>query len=97
MANTVKNYTVYNLTLTNADTEYSQAISESRCYVRVHSADLTASARIAFTSAALSTGEMIFAGAEWHTPEPFAYGAKTIYLRTPNAGAIFQIIVFEID
>lgn len=97
MANRVKNYTLYNLTLTLADTEYSQAITDNSCYVRVHSSDLTASARIALTSADLPTGEVVFAGAEWSTPEPFAYGAKTIFLRTPNAGAIFQIVVFEID
>lgn len=97
MANTTKNYSCTELTLTNANTEYSQALTEQRCFLRVHSADLSASARIAFSSAALPTGEIIFAGSEWFTPAPLAMGAKTVYLRTPNAGAVFQIIVFEID
>ena len=96
-SNRIKNYTLYNLTLTLADTEYSQVISENSCYVRVHSADLTSQARISLTSAGLSTGEIIFQGGEWFTPEPFGFGVKTIFLRSPNAGAIYQIIVFELD
>ena len=97
MANVVKNYTLYALTLTNANTEYSQAISDQRCFVRIHSSDLTSQARLAFTASGSATGEIIFPGSEWSTPVPFAPGVKTVYLQSPNAGAIYQIVTFEID
>ncbi len=97
MGNTVKNYVLYNLTLTLANTEYSQALTEDRCFIRIHSTDLSSSARLSFTAAGSGTGEIIFAGAEWFTPAPMANGAKTVYLQSPNAGAVFQIVVFEIQ
>lgn len=97
MERRVKNYTLYNLTLTLAATTYSQAITDSSCLVRVGAADLSSTARVALSSAAVTTGRVIFQGAEWFTPRPLAYGSKTIYLRSDNAGAIYQIEVWELD
>lgn len=94
---TVKNYTVYNVTLTDANTEYSQVITDDKCYVRVHAADLTSQFRVALSSANLATGELIFQGSEWSPPAPFDFGDKTIFLRTPNAGAVIQIAVWELS
>mgnify|MGYP001615676800 CR=1 FL=1 len=97
MTNAVKNYTLYNLVLVNANQEYSQAITANRCHVRIHAADLSSTARLSFTALGSATGEVLFQGSEWFTPEPFGHGDKTIYMQSPNAGVTFQIIIFEVN
>jgi hypothetical protein len=97
MERRVKNYTLYNLTLTLANTEYTQAITSNSCFVRVCSADLTSTARVSLTVAGSATGRVIFQGSEWFTPRPLGFGVKNIYMQTQNAGAVYQIEVFELD
>lgn len=96
-SNRVKNKTDYRLTCTLADTEVSQAITSSSCYVRAKFESLANTGRITLTAAASGTGEQISEGQEWFTPEPLPFGAKTIYVQSPNAGAILHIVVWELD
>lgn len=90
----IKNYKLYRLTLTNANTEYSQVLNTQPTYVRIHCEDLTSQMRISFTALGSATGEVVFPGAEWSTPEPLQMADKTIYIQSPNAGAIVDIIEF---
>ena len=86
----LKNYTTYRVTLTVSGTEYTQALSDRPSKVIVGSDDLTSQILFSFTSGSSGTGKRIFQGAEWSSPG-FIWGAKTIYLQSPNAGAIAVI------
>ena len=92
----ISNYTIYRLTLTDANTEYSQAITAQPCRFTVSLDDLTSTARFTLTSGASGTGKRIFQGGEWHTPKPFGAFAKTIYAQSPNAGAILVIEEYKV-
>ena len=84
----VKNYALTQLTMTPANTEVSTALTATRpLMVRISVDDLTSTCRISFTSGASGTGKRIFQGAEWTSPG-FVMGSKTIYLQSPNAGAV---------
>lgn len=86
----IKNYLTYRVTLTLANTEYSQALLTRSTKLTVSSDDLTSQILFSFASGASGTGKRIFQGAEWSSPG-FVMGDKTIYLQSPNAGAVVVI------
>lgn len=86
----VKNWVRYQLTCTLANTEYSQAITAYPALVRVSCEDMSATFRISFNVGASGTGRLVFQGGEFKTPG-FMVGAKTIYVQSPNAGAVIYI------
>lgn len=96
MSDYCRNYKLYRLTLTLANTEYSQVLNTRPTYVRVHSEDLMSQIRISFTALGSATGEVVFAGSEWKTPAALAGANKTIYMQSPNPGVIIDIIEFEV-
>lgn len=92
MANAVhiKNYTVYRLSLPLGGTEYSQALSANATRINIATDDLTSSLQFSFTALGSGTGKKIFAGGEWTSPG-FIPNAKTLFVQTPNAGAVCVI------
>ena len=90
----LKTYTVTRLTLTNANQEYSQALSDRSTKVTISSDDLTSQILFHLTSGSSGTGKRIFQGAEWHSPGVI-FGAKTLYAQSPNAGTVVVIEEFE--
>ena len=83
----VKNYNLYRVTLTLASTEYSQALSERIVRITISADDLTSQILFSFTFGSSGTGKRIFQGAEWVSPG-FIVGGQTIYMQSPNAGAV---------
>lgn len=90
----VKNYSTARLTLTNANTEYSQALSERLTRITVSSDDLSSQILFSFTLGASGTGKRIFQGAEWTSPG-YIIGSQTLYAQSPNAGAVVVIESWE--
>lgn len=90
MSDIIKNHTVYRVTCTNANTEYSQALSDRATKVTLSADDLSSVLLFAFTSSGSATGKRVFNGAEWGSPG-FMIGSKTIYFQSPSAGAVAVI------
>ena len=93
----VKNHKHYQLTLTNANQEYSLALPSSRPLKIVCKLEnLAHTARIDLTSGGSATGDIIHEGGVWHTPDgKFQIGQKTIYVQSPNAGAVLSVSTWE--
>lgn len=87
-------YTTYRVTLTNANTEYSQVLNSRAARISVSAEVLTSRLRFSFTSGASGTGRIVFEGAEWVSPG-FMRGDKTIYLQSPQAGTVAYIEEWE--
>lgn len=88
MSEYIKNYTLYRVTLTLANTEYSQVLSVRPVRITVSADDLTSQILFSFTALSSSTGKRIFQGSEWESPGFIWQPTKTIYLQSPNAGSI---------
>lgn len=87
----LKNHNIIRITLTDANTEYSQVLSERPVKVTLSADDLTSQILFSFTSGASGTGKRVWNGAEWTSPG-FIFGTtKTLYLQSPNAGAVAVI------
>jgi len=86
----IKNYTTYRITCTNAGTEYSQALSDRPIKISVSADDLTSIVQFSFTENGSGTGKKVFQGAEWTSPG-FVVNSKTIYVQSPNAGAVVVV------
>lgn len=91
-----RNYTLYRLTLVNANQEYSQVLKTRPSLIRVHCEDLVSSLRISFNSGGSVAGEVIFPGAEWGTPYALVMPDKTIYMQSPNSNVIVDIMEYEL-
>lgn len=96
MSDYCRSYKHYTLTCVLANTEYSQVLNTRPTYVRFHGQDLTSSFRVSFTANGAATGEVVFAGSEWASPKALHMADKTIYIQSPNAGAIVDIMEFEV-
>ena len=90
------NHHIYNLELTLADTEYSQALSEHVKYFSIKSRSPTCDLR--FSSVEGETGEAgpyksIFGPSEWNSgpPDLQTPSARTIYIRGTEAGTVVEI------
>lgn len=71
-------------------------LSTRPTYIRFHCEDLTSQLRFSFTALGSITGEVVFPGSEWSTPMPYYAADKTIYLQSPNAGVVVDIMEFEV-
>ena len=85
---------IYNLTLTNADTEYSQALAAGGSRVELKARTL-ADLKLAFISTESGTTYVsIFGGASYVLPEN-SRTRNTLYLQSPTAGAVVEIVEFR--
>lgn len=84
----IKNITITRTTLTDANTEYSLALSARPVKITISADDLTSQILFSFTASGSGTGKRIFQGSEYSSPG-FIWGeTKTLYMQTPNAGAV---------
>lgn len=90
----VSKVNIINKTLTDADTEYSQALSSFCREFYIKSRDPGADIKMSFVSGASGTTYWtIFGGSGDDNEGPFP-GAQTIYLQSPTAGTVVEIIEF---
>lgn len=91
MKNSVSVPTIYNLTLTNANTEYSQALNAFPAYITIQCRSV-ADLKVAFTSGQSGTTYItIPAGSSYTFPMQIA-GVKTVYVQSPSASAVVEIL-----
>ena len=90
------NWTVYRVTLTNANTEYSQLLPEDVLFVHVSTTSQIADVRLSLVASQVEGGTQyrtISAGTGWESQMPII-GAKTIYLSSDTAGIEVEIEVW---
>jgi hypothetical protein len=94
-----KNYskatpTLYNVTCTNANTEYSQAITNGTKHlsIRCRTGDVL---RLAFVTGKVATPTAPYitipAGASWESPPDLDTTGATIFLASPTAGVVAEV------
>lgn len=87
---------MYNVTLTTANTEYSQALSVQSKYFSIKLRDTTSKLRIAFVTGKVAASTAPFMtiapGASYSPPEKMSNGGLTLYLATDTDGAIAEIL-----
>lgn len=90
---TYSNLKIYNLTLTLANTEYSQILTRGITYFEVRCRSI-ADMKMAFVSTESGTTYItIFGGSSWYTKQKLPDGTTvTIYLQSPSAGVVAEII-----
>ena len=81
------------LTLVNADTEYSQALSSDVKFIAIKSRSAMSDLKISFVSGESGTNfTTIFGGAEWRNPEKLQTpNSETIYVQSSQAGTVVEI------
>lgn len=85
---------VLNKTLTNADTEYSQDLSSFCQKFSIKCRSIDADIKLSFNSGESGTTYWtIFAGSGDENIGTFP-GVKTIYMQSPTAGVVVEIIEF---
>ena len=85
------NWRVYNLTLTNANTEYSQALTDVAAFVAIQSRNPGVDLQFTFTSGETGTlYKTIYGGSQWESLGPI-HGDKTVYFRCGTAGVVVEI------
>lgn len=91
--------TINNLTLTDANSEYSQVLpsftSGFTVFARPAADGAIADLRLAFVSGGTGTTFVTIPGGSRFTPLPTPLsfpGARTIYLRSPTAGTVVEIL-----
>lgn len=93
-ANPLNTPTIYNVTMTNADTEYSQALPANTRLVEFRCQDITSDVRFAFITGKVATPTApyrnLFAG-ETKTLEDMNITSKTLYFASSIAGAKMEI------
>lgn len=88
----VTNYRIRNLTLVDANTEYSQALSEGASYFEIKARSLTADLKISFVSGESGTTYFsIPGGGTWYTKGRIP-ATITVYAQSPTSGAVVEII-----
>lgn len=90
----LKTYSITRVTCTNANEEYTQALSDRTTRITISSDDLSSQLLFSFNSGGSATGKRIFQGAEWHSPGA-VFGSKTLYVQSPNAGAVAVVEEWE--
>lgn len=90
--------TVYNLTLTSANTEYSQALPDGCKYFSVQNRSDN-DMRLAFVTGKVATPTApyvtIKAGSAYNSPEKLCVGSATIYAASGTAGDVAEIIAYS--
>ena len=96
MLNPVETPTVYNVTLTGADTEYSQLLPSSTRDLRFRCRSLV-DVRFAFVTGKVATPTAPYltlpAGCDYYSDDNDLSG-KTIYFASDNAGAVVELEVW---
>ena len=88
---TFTNFNIYNLTLTNANTEYSQALTFSASYFEVKCRTLSDMKLSLVSGQSGTTYITIPAGASFSSNGQM-FGTKTLYLQSGSAGVVAEII-----
>lgn len=84
-------FNIYNLTLVNADQEYSQALTLNPSFFELKCRTL-ADLKFSLTSGESGTNYItIPAGASWNSRGKIVGRTKTIYVQSPSAGAVVEI------
>lgn len=90
--------TCYNVTLTNADTEYSQALPTGCRYFTMQ-ARTSAAVRWTFETGKVATPTapyMTMKAGGWNSsPELYKATGKTLYLGTASAGTVVEIMAYN--
>lgn len=85
---------IYNKTLTNANTEYSQALTSFTSRFQIKSRDPNADIKMSFNSGESgSTYWTVFGGSSDEEKGVYS-GVRTIYMQSTTAGAVVEIIEF---
>lgn len=88
----------YNLTLTNADTEYSQALPETCSYFTIQ-ARTSAAVRWSWETGKVATPTAPYntmkAGSSYSTPEKIKVRSGTLYFGTASAGTVVEIVAYQ--
>ena len=87
------NWTVRRVTLTDANTQYSQALTTECNYVLVTTTSDTASFKLSLIADQVDLGtkyRTINSGIAWESKMPM-FGTKTIYLASATAGIEIEI------
>ena len=82
---------IYNVPLTNADTEYSQALSP---YARAFMIQCRtfADLKIAFNVGESGTVYISIPGSSSYSFDQPVAGVKTVYIQSPSAGVVVEIL-----
>lgn len=86
---------IYNLTLVNADTEYSQALSPFCISFIIKARQATAAIKLSFVSGQSGTVYItIPAGSSYELPASVSTkaGILTLYMQSPVAGTVVEIL-----
>lgn len=90
--------TVYNVTMTDADTEYSQALPANCRYFTISCQDGTAM-RLAFVAGKVATPTApyiaLLANQAYNSPEKLQAGSLTLYFACDSALKVCQIIAWS--
>jgi len=83
--------TIINLTLTNANTEYSQALKSfaSRFSIQCRT---VADIKLSFTSGQSGATYITIPGGSTFTQNGIFSGVLTLYVQSPSAGAVVEIL-----
>lgn len=84
--------TIFNVTITAADTEFSQAVHEYASYFEIKARQITSELKLAFVSGASGTTYFsIPQGGVWFAKGKIS-GLKTLYFQSPQTGTVVEII-----
>ena len=88
--------TIYNLTLTNADTEYSQALPASTKQFFIKLRSQSASCRLAFISGQAGSGgtHIKIPANGYLSPAGLNFAATTLYIESPSSGKVAEILAY---
>jgi len=85
---------VYNVTITNANTEYNKALPENTRILEIRAQNTTSDVRFAYETGKVATPtapyRTIYAG-EVKTLDELNLTSKTLYFASPTAGTIIEI------
>lgn len=87
--------TIYNLTLTSANTEYSQALPDDTREVTIKTRTMASELKLAFVENESGTKyQTIPVGASKTITEKYLKGL-TLYVQSPDAGVVVEIEVWQ--
>jgi len=86
---------IYNLTLTNSATEYSQALTGSVCKLTVKCRTTTPVIQLAFTANQSGTTYISINPADSYWEDSIVGSDITLYCQSPTAGAVVEIVAWS--
>lgn len=83
---------ISNVTCTNANTEYSLALSEHASYFQIKARQMTSELKLAFASGESGTNYITLpmGSSEWMKGK--ISGKKTLFFQSPQAGTVAEIL-----